>query len=240
MASFILITGPEGAGKTTSIRFLGKYLEKHGYFVLRVYIRSTFFPIRILRKFLILVGRRQILCKPDNEKIIVPDNEILHKIVNMWYLLDTIIAYVYVFILLIIIKFLNILRKRIIILAERFLLDTMVDFLYGSLFYKPSKSLTYILVYMLMKLISYIGLKHSFTTIILDANYKELLRRYVKRKYSEFLEYVKFQKVMVPKLLSLINSYNIIIASKNIDTSNLNIIETLKREIKFLYLYKAI
>lgn len=223
----ILITGPEGAGKTTSINIIARFLKKYGYMVISPYLRSTFLPVRILRRIFILLGRKQILQRPDGSLYIQPDNNILHRISNLWYMLDVIYIYTYILVLTIYILIINtLISKRIIILCERFIIDTVVDQLYGIIFYKPSHKVMRMSLYLLMKILNYVQLKYRFIIIELDADINEILRRFFNRGYSDFIEFIYFQKKMLPKIINIVTSMNTANEFLYIDNTHLTVADT--------------
>lgn len=168
----IYFLGVEGVGKSTHSNLLLAWLHKKGYLVKLVYIRSDHLILHVLKKFLMLMGRRDISIRPNGSKVIIAQRDLIKRMRYLWIFTNILMS-----------LFLAIWRVWIpmkigyVIIAERYLLDTFIDLMnmlrIFNLRYKG-------IVRKAMRLLLYFIPKNT-VIIHLWAPYKELLKRYVQR-----------------------------------------------------------
>jgi thymidylate kinase len=71
MGTIILISGPDGVGKSTIINLLKVTCKLKRVICLSGYIRSTSMPVRLIKKILIMAGRRDLAYTPTLQKPVI-------------------------------------------------------------------------------------------------------------------------------------------------------------------------
>jgi thymidylate kinase len=199
MATFILISGPDGVGKSTILSLLKATCKLRGIICLSGYMRSTSLPVRLIKKILVMTGRKDLTHTPIfHRPIIDADPIIITRLINLFIVIDIIIFSFKVILYKTLMALLDKIYKKVIILFERYALDTVVDLIYMKKVYKPNKNVFLIAVNLFLRYnkdIDYI--------IILDANFETITKRHTIRKQDEFLDFISLQKNLLPKLASM-------------------------------------
>jgi thymidylate kinase len=211
--AMILITGPDGVGKSTMISLLKAACKSEGIICLRGYVRSTIIPVRITKKTLIMVGRRDFAYTPTLHRLVVDaDPAIISKLINLFILVDVIVLTFKIMLYKLLIALLSkICRRKVIILFERYTLDSAIDLINMKKDYKPSQKV------FLAALSIFLRLGEDVDCIImLDADLEVIIKRHIARMRDEFLDFITLQKALMPKLASMyLDKYHYIDTSKD-------------------------
>lgn len=210
----IYFFGVEGVGKTTHINLLLVWLHKKGYPVKGpVHIRSDHLILYILKKFFILIGRKDVDRRPNGSKIIVVQRDVIRKIKYLWIFLNILMS------LALAMWQVHVpMKMGYVVVAERFLFDTYVDLLNML----KILGLRYSgIIKWAMRLLLY-SIPSNTVVIHLQAPYEELLRRYMWRGTPvEPRQWITLNERIHNVLLKAYN--NIILIS--LDTSKYHIVK---------------
>lgn len=188
MYRHIVITGPEGVGKTTQIKILTSRLGRRGLNTVYGYIRSSSYLVRILKRLLVKIGRYEITITHLGDTIIDADHLIVSKLVNLFILLDTLWAVAKLLYYNMLIWF----SKNTVILYERFLNDLVTDYYYAAKYYNINKNLLKII----FKILSSLSRRSNPLIILLNAEIDEILRRQKGRGRSDLYIFTIFQEMI--------------------------------------------
>ncbi len=217
MRRLVVITGPEGVGKSTQITILMYRLAKHGYDIDYGYIRSGSFLVRVIKKILVQLGRYEETVTELGDKIRDADHLIVSRLINLFMVIDFLTALLKSLYHLLVIS----LSRKNMIIYERYSNDLVLDYYYASIFYnidKRTRRITY-------RVLSAISRRIEPLIIILDADTKTLLQRQASRKRSDLLVFVLVQKSLQKILASTFTTDKCL---SYIDTTNRSIIDTNK------------
>ncbi len=221
----IAFYGPEGVGKTTHIRLLVPYLREKGCKIREISIRTDHFIIYLLKKLFSKTSYCEFRKLPLGYKVKVPLAPVIRRCKNLWFLLQfvsTLIVYT--------VKVLPFLLLNYVIVADRFLWHFYADSLYFFKVVTSTKKILYI-ARMLLDFVLALQFKNS-ATIILDAEYDELLRRYLNRKsVPEERKYVNFMRVLGR---CLFRAYKGKVPLMYLSTQNSSVYKNYKKIIKFI------
>jgi len=210
--AIILITGPDGVGKSTMIVLLKAACKSEGIICLRGYVRSTTVPVRVIKKTLIMVGRRNFVYTPTLHRLVIDaDPAIISKLINLFILIDVIVITFKIMLYKFLMVLLNkICRRKVVILFERYTLDSAIDLINIKKDYKPSQKVFLAALSIFLRL----G-KDVNCIIMLDADLEVIIKRHIARMCDEFLDFITLQKALMPKLAPMYSD-----KYHYIDTSN--------------------
>jgi hypothetical protein len=183
METIILISGPEGVGKSTMINLLKVTCKLKRVICLTGYIRSTSIPVWLIKKILVMAGRRDLAYTPILQKpVIDADPTIINRLINLFIIIDIITLSLKVMLYKTLMIFISkIYRRRVVILFERYALDTVVDLINIKKNYKPNEKVFLIAVDLFLRYNQYVD-----HILILDANLEVLTRRPVQQEERSF------------------------------------------------------
>jgi hypothetical protein len=182
------------------IKLLKVTCKLKGVICLTGYLRSTSLPVRLIKKILVLAGRRDLTYTPTLQKAVIDaDPAIMNRLVNMFIAIDILILSLKnIFYKILMIFISKIYKGRVVIIFERYALDTVVDLIYLKKSYKPSEKVFLIAVNLFLRYN-----KDIDHILILDANLEVLIRRHIIRGRDEFLDFISLQRKLLPKLASM-------------------------------------
>lgn len=165
----IMFLGPEGTGKTTQARLLKRALLSKGFRVRMAWIRYNHLLSYILRRFIIRTGRVHITKFADGRCFENPDPILVRKLRFIWLPLEVVSDLV-----LALLKVQIPIRLKYVVIAERYLLDTITDsIIYNTYFFNLNRQRLTELVQFFLRFIP----SKSFL-IVLESDYDTLKERY--------------------------------------------------------------
>jgi energy-coupling factor transporter ATP-binding protein EcfA2 len=153
METIILISGPDGFGKSTIINLLKVTCKLKRVICLSGYIRSTSMPVRLIKKILVMAGRRDLTYTPILQKPVVDaDPTIMNRLINPFIAIDIVVFSLKIVLYKTLMIFISkICKRRVVILFERYALDTVVDLINIKKSYKPNEKVFLIAVDLFFK-----------------------------------------------------------------------------------------
>jgi len=212
---FVYFLGPNGAGKSTQINLLVRWLRARGLRVKVAYVQCNHLPILILDGFLIKLGRFGFYTYPDGKRVRVPSAEILFRIRYLWFCIQ--------FLSIVFLSFIRVyvpLLMGYVVVAERYVLDSVSDLCWASLSFRVKASFLSRIVKVLLYLVP-----RGTVIVHLDAPYEVLERRFFERgSVVEPRDYVEMQRKFSWKLIEALGNRNV--KAVHVDSSAIGISET--------------
>jgi len=221
----VIFAGAVGAGKTTQINLVSRYLENLGYRFKKTGLKSNCLLSRIMLSFV----SRSLQIHSDRNHLVRDISEqvplLLGRVSMIWLIVD------FLGVLFLSLLKVNLpLKCSYTVLCEDYLPAVAMDYLYFS------KKLGFLPLSTTLKL-SRILLRfipRNSKLVILDADDCTLKSRWaIRRTRDEIKDYLAYQR-----MISLIKLPNVL-AHIQINTSHLSIHETFTRISKFLEIEKA-
>jgi len=167
----IFVIGPEGSGKTTQIKLIHYWLKERGRKTLVTGFADSHLLAYIIRRVLILLGRRVVYYLPGNRLYIGLDSNIIRRILSVYSRLAFISALV---IYLFKVKVAN--AFGYIVVSERHPIHAVVNVYSIAKFHRLHIKKHSLLINVLFRL-----LRDNCILILLDVPYGVLLERYKSR-----------------------------------------------------------
>jgi len=213
----IFVMGPEGSGKTTQIKLIHYWLKKRRKTLITGFADSHLLAY-IIRRVLILLGRRAVYYLPGNRLYIGLDSNIIRRILSVYSRLAFISA---LLIYLFKVKVAN--AFGYIVVSERHPIHTVVNIYNIAKFHRVHINKRSLLINVLFRL-----LRDNCILILLDAPYDVLLERYKSRGSDiEPSWYVQIQKRFINYIA---RNYDSLL----IDTSKHNVISTFHKIRRYI------
>jgi len=206
--------GPDGVGKSTQARILAHLLQKRGFPIRVVRIRSGRTFASLLLMMLGLLLHSTITRGADGRIIKLHFLKPYSLNGKIWALIE----FLSIIPIILLKVYLPLFRGKIVI-AERFIIDTIVSIAY--LINSP-KWIKSNLSNMMFRIIP-----HKTLYIHLDCSYTSVLDR--RGKEAESVEYFEFQRKLYESLSKKVHTFVL-----RVDTSSLTITETAKRIYRYV------
>jgi len=208
----VAFSGPDGTGKTSCANFIMKYFTLKHIFTKRVWIKNTHTLAYILVRFLEALSPKRVIRSLSGTFF---THSLACSKIWPWIELVSIIPK------LLKIELESIVFKgKIIFVADRFLLDTLVHILMAQRNFNPKRSLPYMIIASFLK-------KYALT-IWLDGDPKLLIKR--KQPKADPINYMKFQRLLYFRVVNLLD-----IPVVYLNTTNKSLSETLEEVSSYIY-----
>lgn len=201
----IAFSGPDGTGKTTCAKLISEFLSAKGYYVIRAWVKTTHNITFVIITLLEKLNPRHVVRSTSGTFV----TNSLARSWRIWTWIEFIGVLLKILTIKIRLTLLVLtLKKKTVIIADRYLLDTLVHILLSLILSKRENKLQW-LQFMLsrcsaFKIIRAIMLKHAFI-VLLDGEISELLRRNMKANKADPYWYMVLQRLLYHKLVKSLN-----------------------------------
>jgi len=216
----LAFSGPDGTGKTSCANILSRILFSRNYSVIRVWIKIShglaFLIVSLLKK----IDPKHVIRSTSGAVV----TNTLTKNTDMWLWIELSGVLMKILVMRINLTLRRLIsRRRVIAIADRFLLDTVVHLVISIILLDKENPLSHRILVLLnhpvFKILRSILLRYSFT-IYLDGEVTELIQRNLRARKADPYWYMVLQKHLYRILVRVLD-----IHSLYIDTSKKSLTE---------------
>jgi len=213
----IALSGPDGTGKTSCTKLLSIILRKKGIIVRHVWIKHVHTIAYILVKLLEVINNKHVVRSTSGTFV-------THTIAGyskLWPWIEVLGITPILIKTLLYTKLLRFFRKYNVVIADRYILDSIVHITISLLYAKREKSISKehiekFLEFLPFKILRSFLMK-STMLILLDGNVEILIKR--KRDKSDPRNYLQLQRLLYKIVLNKLNIKPVMY----IDTTNISL-----------------
>ncbi|MEM0049647.1 MAG: hypothetical protein QXW39_03830 [Candidatus Bathyarchaeia archaeon] len=216
----IAFSGPDGSGKSTHANLISEKFISNGYVVKRIWVKNVHLLSYVILLILEKINKKRVL-RSTSEAIITSS---IANFGNQWVWIESINISLKMLLFLLVKFFYKLFNKKLILIADRFILDSMVHILISVMLLKvgykeKKKTLIKLLMSYPFRILRYYY--RMSIIIFLDGKEEIIIKRKMKSKKSDPLWYINLQRKLYHIVIKVFK-----IPVYSIDVSDRSVIET--------------